>query len=615
MALNTTAWDPIPGFQVDVKELYKFSGAGGEGRDFKALGKAMEGSFRGLENARNLNQNLVESYAGPAYGTPKDKRKRYLYNMQKMTTAYMMKLAANSPVVEIEPNQRQLEPFANHFAIAINNLIKEIGLEHTIRRWVLDAFFSMGVIKVHMKDSGPVEFETDLWMDPGSPFASNVSLDDFAYDMSARTWGEIKWAADKYRVPLSYVNEAVETGMFDPEVAKNCKATSKYFQGHDKLATISTGDSYDSDEYEPMVDLCDVWIKRENCIYTFVVTNVMNFTIEPKPLAKMEWDARDTSPYHILSFNDVPENVLPVGPAVVIDELDRLSNSLMRKQVRQATRQKSGIVYMPGLGAETGKRWSRANDGEDIAGNPDSMKPFASGGAHPGNQLFLADVLRMIDEEAGNLTSLLGLGSQAETLGQEELIHSASNTKIGQMQYRVLEASQRLIRSLGLMLWEDEFKEISGQITVEGTDYRTDSTWRPGDREGNFLDYNFKINVFSMSYQPPMSRAGSLIDLLTRVYIPVMDQIAAQGGMLNWAKINETLANLMNQQVLKDILQFSGAPTVEEKPSVSTKSSGPTERTYTRKSVPSGEADKMRSQQMTKQWMTMGQGQPQGSAA
>lgn len=146
-----------------------------------ALFKAIEGAYTGLDWARCLNANLVKDYHGPAYGTGNGKE-RPVNKLNQAIDVWTMLVAANNPHVSCRTTHETLRPFARHFEQALNHMVVEIHLAETIRRWVLDAFFLMGVVKVHLKDSAPVQFENDLWMDPGTPFASNVSLDDFVYD-------------------------------------------------------------------------------------------------------------------------------------------------------------------------------------------------------------------------------------------------------------------------------------------------------------------------------------------------------------------------------------------------------------------------------------------------
>mgnify|MGYP000228618770 CR=1 FL=1 len=589
-------------WQVEPKEIFGEYSRKQTDLKFEALYRSIEASFRGLEPFRNLNRRLVREYAGPAYGECETKRK-YLNMTAQLVDAYTMLLAANRPKADVTTRFESLRPYANHFEIGLNNLIGEIGLEFTIRRWVLDAFFCVGIIKVHQKDAGEIQFEKNLWMDPGTPFASNVSLDNFVYDAGARSWGELRWAGDMYRVPLDDIKKGVEIGMYDPDVAKEIVPTSKYRVDNDKLESYSRGNEFDLDDFQPMVDLADVWVKRDRRIYTFVVTDRTKFCIKNQaPLASMEWDDPETGPYHILGFSEVPENIMPVGPAVHMDELDRLINNLLRKQARQAMRQKDATIYSP-QGADTAKRWQKTPDGGMIQGDPTGIGKLTEGGANPQNQLFLGNIIEMYKNACGGLDTLRGTGAAAGTVGQEQLIHDASNRAIAQMQYRVMDATRRLLKSLAFMLWTDEFKEISGQFEVPGTDYAAETTWKPGDREGNFLDYNFDVNVFSMTYQPPAQVAAELMNYAMNVIVPLAPTMAQQGGMFNVAEFNNIMADLTGREEYKRMVTFTTPPS-EEAATPSTRVKPPnTTRTYNR-SIPSGTAQGAGTL-MQQQWASM----------
>ncbi len=80
------------------------------------------------------------------------------------------------------------------------------------------------------------------------------------------------------------------------------------------------------------------------------------------PLADFEWKGPEFGPYHVLTFDDVPENLIPTSPASRLAALARLANNLLRKQGRQAWRQKDIYTYTP-AGAESAKKAQRTNDG------------------------------------------------------------------------------------------------------------------------------------------------------------------------------------------------------------------------------------------------------------
>lgn len=528
---------------------------------FRALHKAIENSYKSVDWARNLNRNLVMDYHGPAYGANSNLLEHPINKVNQAIDIWTMLVAANRPKVSITTNFDLLRPFARHYEQAVNNLITEIHIEDTIRRWVLDAFFMVGIVKVHLKDSALVEMETDLWMDPGSPFASNVSLDDFVYDASAKKWSEVKYAGDMYRIPFADIAAGVEQGMYDADVAAELTPNSKVKHTDDaRLEAISRGIETDEDEFEPMIDLCDIWVARDRKVYTFAVKDRTNFILaNTNPLAEMDWTEPDHGPYHLLGFSDVPENILPLSPIQHIQSLNKTINSLARKQAHQAERQKENPIYNP-AGKDTIKALVDAPDGFAVKGDPKEVGLWTQGGAHQGNQALMLLFMEVLDGLAGNLQALGGLGPQAKTVGQEQIVADSSNRKVAAMQGRVITAAAQLCQSLGYMLWEDQWKEVTSMMQVEGTNYELPVTWKPGDREGNFQQYNFAVDVLSMQSRPPAQIAETILGLMERLIVPLAPMMMQTGALIDFPALITELSQLYDIEQLKRIITFATPP-------------------------------------------------------
>lgn len=572
------------------------------------LFKACESSYRGLEPFRNLNRGLIEEYAGSGYGSSSRVRyETYLNLMNQAVDAYTMTLVANRPRVMVNSQKQHLTYFAKQFELAINNYIQQIGLEYTLRQWVLDAFFCLGVVKTHMADAGAVQVETDLWMDPGQPFASNLSLDNFVYDLNATKYSEVRYAADMYRMP----HEDLKSGMFEQALVDEIVPTSKYTCNDERLAMISKGYEVDHDEFEPMVDLADIWVPRDGKIYTFQVKSVAQFQLTGKPLAVMEWDGSEFGPYHLLGFSDVPENIMPTSPASHLATMARLINNIMRKQAKRARNQKRVHTYTP-AGAEGAKNIQKHGDDAFVEmQDTNEFKTQMIGGPDPAAQLFLDSSVQTFDRAAGNLTAMLGLGAQADTASQEQLIQGAVSKKAASMQYRVVDASVRLIRALGGMLWSDKFKTIRSSMPIQGAEgYSVDMTWTPEDREGEFSDYDLNVDMYSMPHVPPSQKVAALNGLITGVYAPLSQHFLSQGGSFDFAELTDLYANLLNMPEIRRAIKTT-TPIQEEMGSARHDREsrlGPTSHEYTRRSVASGQPSAGKSQQA---WASLAQAQPE----
>jgi hypothetical protein len=508
--------------------------------------------------------------------------------MNQAVEAYQMLLVANRPRVMVSTALTQYRAFAKHFQHAVNALIKEIRLEDTLSQWVMDAFFCVGIIKTHMADAGVVQIETDLWMDPGRPFASNISLDDFVYDMKARKWSEVRYAGDMYEISW---DNAVE--LFGQQAMRGHLPRGAVSLEQDRVDGLSASHEVATDDFEPMVDLADIWVPRHGRIYTYVVQSRSNFTLAgPSPIADDEWTGDECGPYHLLGLGDVPENIMPSSPASHLEMLDALVNDLFRKSSRQARRQKDVHLYTA-AGANSAQQIQMAGDGDWINVNDTSdVSMMKQGGVDQGNYAFMVGAMDTFDRMAGNLKAQMGLGSETDTVGQERLIHGAAGQKVDKMSKAVASAVTRLVRSLGLMLWTDEFKQIVTEVPIEGAGgISVTSIWKPGDREGNFLDYNFDIDVYSMQYSSPSQKLKQLSETIQTVYVPLAPMLQQQGGMIDLFELTKHFADLMNLPELVSIIKFAGVTDdmMSSQPMTSVPRKAPTStRNYVRTNVSAG---------------------------
>jgi hypothetical protein len=583
-------------------------------RLFRAIGS----SYRALKPFRNLSHGLVTEYVGPGYGqTDKPSRPKYLNLLNQAAVAYVMGLAANRPRVLITTRLPQFKYFAAHFQTGLNNLAEEMILEDRIRRWVLDALFCIGILKIHMADSGQVMMHDGMLFDPGQPAVSNVSIDNFVFDMTATSWDKVKFAGDMYRIPF----DDLKSDIYDQEVVKDIQPSTKYLsEGDPRLDHISHGADTDHDELEPMVDLCDQWVPRDGMIYTFQVRDRNNFTLTGKPVAVMEWDGPELGPYPTLGFDDVSENIMPVSKFSHLSMLDRLINNIMRKQARRASSAKRNHIYTA-TGTDDAKKLQAASDDEWVCVNDvKEIGDHVTGGIDPQSQSFMLGAMELFDRLAGNLTAMLGLGAQAETFGQEQIIQGAVSRQEAEMQARVFDGTRRVFRELGYLLWNDKFKTMQGQMPIEGAEgYVVDMPWTPDDRQGSFFDYSFSIDIFSMGYQSPAARLAALNQLLTQIYLPAMPFIQQQGGVIDWAAISKTHSELMNEPRLKDWIKFAAPIGGGDDESGGFGGDLPmkqanTTRNYVRKSVPTGGTQASRSHVQQQMWMNGGANQGQQAA-
>lgn len=520
---------------------------------------AVELSWRQLKPFREVNRKLVREYVGSEYAGLENSRadapkyEHYINLMMQTAEAYMHSLVPQRPQILLSTDYPELRAFALNFQNALNNLLKEIKAERVFRQAVMDAFFSVGIVKVFLADSGRVEIGDGLWTDPGSPYLDNVSLDNFVFDMAATSFDRVSYAGDFYRVPFDSLKDS---DLYDQSVVKQLKPTSKYGadEENDRLEKISMGLTTDVDEAVPMIDLLDLWIPMNNKVYTFPVSPGGHFNTNPEPVSETDWDGPEGGPYKFLAFHEVPENIMPASPAAQLIYLSRLTNNLMRKSSRQARAARTVHVY-EGSSADDARRVRDAADREWVrVNNKDGLGTYQIAGADPSNLSFMINTIELFDRMAGNLQAMAGLGPQGETATQDQMIHAAVSKREQKMMTKVLDFVAETSRDLGHLLWADKSLEIPGEIRVG--DLRADMNWTPEWREGDFLDYNFDVDVYSLTYSSPQQRIQQVTQLLQGVYMPMLQLFQQQGGTIDMNELTSLYAEMMQLPRLKQIVKF-----------------------------------------------------------
>jgi hypothetical protein len=570
----------------------------GSKQDLHRLYTAVDASRQALRPFRLNRLKMLREFVGSYYNA-QGAQFEVLVNLLNLTAdAYTIGLAARLPRVRVTTPHTNLRAFGYRFQQALNNYIEEIQFNQTCQQIVLDAFFSWGVAKVFLAEWQSLQLLDDVWADPGRPYTCRVSSDDFGLDMSVKDIRRCKFMWDEYRVPWSAVLDDPD---FDKSVVKQLSPSSKWERAEEQAQQISSGSMVDNDEYEPMCDLMDIWLPDLEKV------GVFSRHVTAKPL-KLVDAGPEGGPYKFLSFAEVPDNVIPTSPAQNLMGLHLLYNGLMRKQARQAKRQKANPTYRPEA-VDDAERLKRVNDGDWVkVQDPQGINVIQQGGVDQANMAFSIGVLDLFDRQAGNLRAMAGLGPQAPTLGQEQLIYSASSRKEAKMQQRVHTFVAEVMGSLGHLLWADKAMTIHQSIQLApGTGATLSIDWTPDKREGDFWQYNFDIEPYSMNYEPPEAKAQKMeqaIGQLVNLY-PILSE---SGGTINVQELVRHYAEVLHLPELEHIVTFQQPPMVDRPgPAGQQHMPAQTTRNYVRRNVPTGGTPDSRSHVM--QQVLLGGGQ------
>ena len=481
--------------------------------------------------------NRLKKYLGKNYGSEGSALHQPVNLMELAVNIYQQNLAAQAPRALATTPYRTLKPKAYKLSLGLNHLIKEIDFEWTIQMAVLEGLLSMGIIKVGLNNTAQVEIGGYLH-DYGQPFADLVTLDDFVCDMSAKKKEMWQFCGNRYSMLL--------------EDAKQIYP-KKY---HDALASAIVDDAGDESKvrYQKIIHLWELWLPHDNKIVTMTESDK---DVTGAVINEFEWEGPETGPYHILNYSDVPNQTIGLAPAATWEDLNELANKLFRKLSDQATRQKTILGVRAGGGADA-NRVIKCSDGDTInLDDPKNVSEFSFGGIDQTTLAFFLQVRDIYSYLAGNLDALGGLSAQSDTVGQDTLLTQSASQRMQRMTRQTANFTTKVIEDLGFYLWYDPMIVLPLVKPLPASGIEVPLSFGPADREGDYYEYNIKIEPYSMQHQSPAARLQSLRTVLAEMIMPLSQMMQQQGVTVDMQKLMDIVGRYGDLDELKEILIYS----------------------------------------------------------
>ncbi len=562
--------------------------------------KAIKSSRDAMEPFRRVRKELIKDYVGSWYSTTGATNKTLVNLMNQTARIYTVALAAHNPQVLVStPNFEHL-PFARRFEVNLNKLIGDMALDQTFRGIVLDAFFCLGCGVVMMRDTdtrfhGLLESEEDVWLDPGEPWLNRVSLDDLILDMPAKELSKMRYCGHRYRADYEKVMD--EPG-YEKKAKDKLKPTKR--EHHDATGAArdiaSENGQAEDDDLKDMVWLQDVWIAENKSVVTMACGQDM------EPLIEREWIGSQAGPYKFLSLGDTPDNVIPTSPAINLKGLHDLMNRLHRRMEDDSDAHRVVNVYPPS-GAEDAEKIRKARRNSWIKMNdPKSVNQVEVGGIDQRDMALATFIQDEFDRLGGNLQAMGGLGPQAATLGQEELVHGQLSRNMADMRMSVVSFAGDCILDLGRLMWEDQTLELQTSMPVGNSGINVSSNWSPEYRLGNFEDYEFKVEPYSMVFKTPEQKLQELFQTLQQI-APLWPMFQASGATLDAEAIVDEIARLKNRPEFKRFITFANPAMMLGGDENTVGKASTTSRETVRRNIPTGGTAEARSSAMIQSLM------------
>jgi hypothetical protein len=593
--------------------------------DLDRLLIAMARSRLVLRRYREERSKAVKQFVGSHYSDDAVRQKVPLNLIRMYCQIVGSKLVAHSPRVMLSTFAKQNKAPVQAMEAWVNHQLPKMKFARTMQRCVLDSFFGLAIMKVALATPAHVSLFGAGTVKVGEPFAERVSFDDFAYDIHCRDLAEAQFAGHRYRVPLSAIRNST---LYNFRQRKNLTASSDPLfnrEGDERLNVLgrTTIAGSDSEEYREMVDLWEFWIPDLRKIVTVAdpdsdgVLGGEGFDTR-KPLREQDWVGPPTGPFHYLPLDDVPDNPMPVGPALALLDLHEATNENLRKLMRQAANFKQ-VCFVQGGANEDGSRILTADDGDIVKlDNPENIAQTNFRGPNAEITQFMLALKEMFSWASGNLDILGGLSPQSKTASQDQMLNQNSAASVADMQEKVIAFNQEVVSALCWYWWYHPTgtmtitkklpglpdAEIQRKVFPRGHTL-PNGVPHPMARDAWFEDLDIMVDPYSLQHSTPQEKLAKIMQLVTQVIIPMQPLLQQQGVFFDVNAFLEHVAKYNNLPDLNDIVSIAEPLQTQGQPGQSQAEMGQTKppstnRTYTRENVSS------RTQQGTSEAMRMG---------
>jgi hypothetical protein len=504
-------------------------------RILKKLQGAVKASRKDLRPFVEAELRGQKQYVGPHYGDNGAEESFPVNVMEIAVTTLLQQLAAKEPQVLLLTRDPSLKSTATETELAINEMLLRMEFGEELRSFVMSALFSLGIMKVGIEPTFTAEIDGEN-LSETQVYAEHIPFEDWVHDCTALKWSpeQVQFCGHTYRKPLEWVKENESFNEEARGKVEKEEGRRDLFEDDAASALSSGGGSgLAGDNFVDYVNLWDIWIPSEGLMITYANDG-------EKVLMETELLGREgKGPFHLLGFNPVLNNIMPLPPVLNWLDSHDLSNRLFTKLGEQSRRQKT-VTYASPAAAKDAGTIIKSTDGDTIiVANPSGVQEQRWGGPDQQTLGFAGYMRDIVSYIMGNVDSQAGLGQQAGTAAQEALIKESGNARIRAMQGQVLKSVRQVVRDIFWWMWQDPMIQLEMVAKVSGVEIPT--SWpNQVDEFGGEVDLRdgLEVNLFSVDIEPyslqdkpPSQRLQELRMIWQQDIMPLVQAGQAQGNV------------------------------------------------------------------------------------
>lgn len=500
-----------------------------------------------LKNFRNARLMFLRNYVGQYYDTENGEIGGEALNLIfNAVRTFVPTVVMTNPKHNVHPRYVAYKQYAEMLSLALTQQNKELQIAEVYRRAIVDALFTLGILKTGIAESDSIYAIDDDRIDTGEVYTEVVDFDNLVVDPRSNEYlfQDAQFLGDKICIPRQTL---LDSGLYDNTLVEK-------LPGIDRTARMKTADqlskrtikSYNEYDLQDEVEIIELWVPGQNTIITIPGDKSVH---SQKFLRVEDYYGPNSGPYTFLALTPpVPNNPLPVPAVGIWNDLHILANRMAKKIVDQAERQKDLVVYRPAA-ADDAQEALDAGDGEALKmDDPEGVKTLSFGGQQNSNEVQLANLQGWFNMMAANPNQTAGLSVDANSATEARILHSNANVGLEDMKAQVYKMAAKEGQKRAWYLHTDPFIHLpligretipaQYEMTQQGPFVTQPAQQRkvqifltPEARRGDFLDYNFDVEPESMGLKDQATRYQQAMDFAVKI-LPATFQAAMAAAQL-----------------------------------------------------------------------------------
>lgn len=510
--------------------------------------QAVQRGYKRMENFRRARIKFLQEYIGSYYDkTSGEIGNRPLNMIFNAVRVLIPTMVMNFPKHFVMTPYLAAREYANMLGLALDQHDLKINIKDTYRAALVDAIFTLGIIKTGLcaSDSVLAMDDGEGHIDPGTVYSNKVDYDNFVVDPNSKEhmFADATFMGDRIVLPRRTL---LESGQYNEDLVMRLPAMSDDLERTRRAKSLSMNniDQNENADLEDDVEIIELWVPSAKAIVTVPASPDLTFD---DFLRIDDYYGPDTGPYSLLALTPpVPGNPMPIPMVGIWYDLAVKANEMAKKIIEQASRQKDIVAYKRAA-VDDAEEVRNAGDGETVAvDDPSSLTTLSFGGQNQKNEGFLNDAMAWFNMMAGNPEQVGGQRVDAKSATAANILQQNAGVTLEDMKdltyiFAAAEAGKRAwyfhtdpLMQMPLTRRVQQPGQM--QIGMQGQTFMTPPTMQdvqviltPEARRGDFLDFTFHIEPESMGRVDSKVRVQQMTQLLTQIMPAIM--AAAQISM------------------------------------------------------------------------------------